>query len=476
MAFAPTALAAKPAVLTVGAGSPARAIPPGFLGLSIEYPGFSEYAGGDPSAPNPILIQLIRNLTPGQRPVLRIGGDSTDWTWWPVAGVARPPGIRFTLTQRWLDVGHAVAQALNAQMIMGINLEANNGRVAAGEAQALLTGLGRSSVLALEPGNEPELYNAFPWYTLPNGKQVFGRSRGWNYSAFASDFASIVRSLPHTPLAGPSIGSPTWSPELATFLHSEPRISIATLHRYPLKRCTATTHVTVGELLSTASAASLADGVVRYVATARSHHIPLRIDEMNSISCGGQRGLSDSYAAALWALDALYEMARVGVGGVNIHTAPNAINEVFRFHHSSAGWTGSVRPIYYGMLAFAQAAPAGSRILSVSGSVPSTVRVWGTRATDGTVKVVLINDASRPQTIRFRAPRALGSTAMLERLRAPTATALTGITLGGQSFGTQTSTGQLAGPINTPTVAAQGGVYTVGIPAASAALLTLPSR
>ena len=43
--------------------------------------------------------QLIRNLAPGQAPDLRIGGDTTDWTWWPVPGVAKPGGIRYSLDQ-----------------------------------------------------------------------------------------------------------------------------------------------------------------------------------------------------------------------------------------------------------------------------------------------------------------------------------------------------------------------------------------
>jgi hypothetical protein len=56
----------------------------------------------------------------------------------------------------------------------------------------------------------------------------------------------------------------------------------------------------------------LANSVARYVGTAHSHSVPLRIDEMNAISCGGVRGVSYPFASALWAVDALFEMARVG--------------------------------------------------------------------------------------------------------------------------------------------------------------------
>ena len=48
----------------------------GFLGLSFEIRGMAGYTGDDPKAVNPVFEQLIRNLDPGQRPVLRLGGSS----------------------------------------------------------------------------------------------------------------------------------------------------------------------------------------------------------------------------------------------------------------------------------------------------------------------------------------------------------------------------------------------------------------
>ena len=37
-----------------------------------------------------MLEQLVRNLDPGQRPVLRLGGDTGDWSWYPIAHMPRP--------------------------------------------------------------------------------------------------------------------------------------------------------------------------------------------------------------------------------------------------------------------------------------------------------------------------------------------------------------------------------------------------
>ena len=60
-----------------------RPIPPGFLGFSFEYQAVRDYTGSNPRAINPVLVQLIRDLNPNQAPVLRIGGNSADETWWP---------------------------------------------------------------------------------------------------------------------------------------------------------------------------------------------------------------------------------------------------------------------------------------------------------------------------------------------------------------------------------------------------------
>ena len=108
--------------------------------------------------------QLIRNLSPGQAPDLRIGGDTTDWTWWPVPGVAKPRGIRYSLDKNWVGVTAALAHALGARLILGINFELDSKTDAAAEAQALVNGIGPASIEALELGNEPELYGSFSWY------------------------------------------------------------------------------------------------------------------------------------------------------------------------------------------------------------------------------------------------------------------------------------------------------------------------
>ncbi len=461
--------------VTVQRSVAGRPVPAEFLGLSMEYTSLERYAGQNPAAINPILVQLIRNLSPGQSPVLRIGGDSTDRTWWPEAGVSTPPGIRFTLDQRWLEVARALTQAVNARLILGINLEADSPMLAQTEANALISGIGSRSIRVLEPGNEPELYGIFAWYRAADGTRVMGRTGGWDYSAFASDYRNLAAALPALPLAGPTFGNLAWTPNLNAFLSGQSRLGLATLHRYPLQRCfikpSSPRYATVSNLLSAGASTGLAHRFAGFAAIAHAHHLPLRIDEFNTVSCGAVKSVSRSFASALWAVDALFELVHAGVDGVNVQTFPGAGYDLFTFRDSGGHWHAMVWPEYYGLLLFARAAPPGSHLVPVAGARPTTLKAWATASGDGSVRVVLINkDPSRAHVVAIRVPGALGS-AMLTRLQAPDVHARAGVTLGGHGFGAETDSGTLSS--DGERVGAAAGRYTIAVPAGTAALLTI---
>jgi hypothetical protein len=461
------------AIVTVtGAGE--RVIAPGFLGLSLENTAILPYAGSDPKQLDPVFLQLVRNLTPGQSPVLRIGGDSTDWAWYPVRGLSKPRGVRVTLTPRWIAVMHALASDLNPRLIMGIDLEADSLAAAAGEANAFEHGIGRRWIEALELGNEPELYGNFTWYVAPNGVHVMGRPPGYDFQAYVGDFSSFARVLPG-PLAGPADGSARWMADTASFLAAEPRVGVLTMHAYPLQSCfvapSAPQFPTVAHLLSPAATTGLADPFAPYAALAHAHHIPLRIDEINTDSCGSAPGVSNAFVSALWALDTLFELARVGVDGVNIHTYPSATYQLFTFARAGRRWSASVAPEYYGLEMFAQAAPRGSRLITTTTTNGHGLIVWATRGADHRTRVVLINENGNRLPVALSAPGARRP-ATLERLRAPQLTSTAGVTLGGQSFGARTDTGKLAGHLSIAKLAAGGGHYVFALPADSAALVT----
>ncbi len=464
---------------TVGSPLDVRAIQPGFIGISMEYQSAALVAG-PASDPNTVVQQLIAGMAPGQDPVIRIGGDSTDHAWWPVPGLHDRDRLAFRITPAWLASIRTLAQAVRARLVLGINLEANNPRLSTIEARALLAGIGRASVQALEIGNEPSLYASLPWYRTAAGAKVYGRPSGWSPAQYLAEFARVARAIPSAPLAGPALGAPVWmSKVLRPLLRRHPRLTIVTYHRYPLDRCFTTpkdpTYPTISNLMKPASSSGLAASVAGYVRTALAHGDAFRVDELNSVACSGKPGISNTFASALWMLDTLFAMAREGVTGVNIHTLPSAAYRLFTVFHTGKRWSATVAPEYYALLLFTRAAPPGSRLLQITTRGSSELHAWATGGAGEPTRVVLINDSPRyTHTVRVRLPAADGA-AELQRLRAAGLRATGGVSLGGRSFAHRTTTGVLAAPspVRVPDVDAS---YTVVMPPASAALLTVAPR
>ncbi len=451
------------------------AMPSGFLGFSFETRALHVYTGRDPTAVNPVLVQLIRALNPGQTPILRIGGDSTDQTWWPIRGVIPPGGIGYGLTKGWLRTTRALATATGAKLIMGINLAAGRPAFAAQEARAIIQGLGRQNLAALEIGNEADLYGQFAWYRDRRGRVVFARPRNYDLNDFIHDFASWRAAMPKIPLAGPAFAGTTWMDGLGTFLNAAPGVSYVTFHRYPLRGCiadpTSPSYASIPNLLGDTSSAGLAQQVVPYVATTHSRGLPFRLDELNSAACTGRSGVSDTFASSLWVLDTLFNLASAGVDGINLHTLPNAAYEPFSFTHRGKAWKAFVHPVYYGMKLFADAFPPGAKLLSVSAPA-GPVKVWATLDTAGRIRVVLINkDPSAAVSVHLQLP-GNGSPVTAESLSAPALSATKGVALGGQTYGTSTNTGKLAGQPSTNHIGPLLGTYSVPLPAGSAIMLT----
>ena len=472
-------------VVSVGLPGRSTTVEPGFVGVSLEYKTVPAYEGVLPGDVNPVLARLIRNLAPGQTPLVRIGGDSTDWTWWPVPGMRAASGVTNSLTPAWIGSARALALSTGARLILGINLEANSKPIASLEARQLLAGIGRRHVEALELGNEPQLYPILPWYHNPAGLRVYGRPRNYNLGDYGGEFSRIAGALPRIALAGPSIGH-TWLSQLGKFVTSVRGVGLVTFHAYGINRygyafrgrncstpSTDVSHPTVATLLSPLASEGLTRNLVPYIALAHSHALRFRVDEMNAITCAGTPGVSDTFASALWVLNALFAMAHAGVDGVNVHTWRGSAGKLFSFSEDHGHWTSTVRPEYYGLLMFAHAAPTGARLLQTAQTIRGQVQSWATLGRDHATRVLLINDSlTRTSSVLVRAPGTAGR-AGLELLQAPSASATAGVTLGGQSFDPATATGMLAGPVPR-TVAPLAGHYAVRVSPASAALLTIP--
>jgi hypothetical protein len=468
------AAAAQPAVaLNVAGATAGPPIPAGFVGLATEYWDVQKEVGSNPAKPDRAFEQAARNLAPYGGLSLRIGGDSTDWTWFPVPGMPQPPWVRWTMTPTWAAVTSRLLDDLHAHLIAGINMEADSVPVARAEIEEIRTTIGASAPVTYELGNEPELYSHFPFYDNAAGVAVLGRPPGFSYADIAAQWSRLARALPRVRLAGPGYSGPRALPYVAQFLQATGRLSLLTVHTYPLKstRCEAGEHLQESELFDSQSLTGLAGALRGWVTLAHAHGVGLRVDEMNAVTCGGQPGFTGTLGPALWALNILPLYAADGVGGVNFQTRPYTAQNLIQTDHTPAGWRVYVQPEYYGLLAFAQLTPPGSRILRVP-ALGAGLLAWAVRTPAGQTHVVVTNVGSSAQSLALRVPGARGA-ASVRTLAAKSGGLLaTGaVSLGGQTV--SPLSGALVGRAAAATVRALGGAYEITVAPASAEILTV---
>jgi hypothetical protein len=444
-------ISARPAPRT-GTTTPAPRIARDFIGVSMDWCSVGTYTAGDGIA---VLAHLLHALDPS-RPDIRIGGDGTD----AVCHGAHAPGV----TRKEAAEVSALARAVDARLILGINLESHSMRLARHQSLLLAQALGRRAarhlVQAIEIGNEPDRYQRY-------GNHLAQPELGPYFNRFLSDFATWARIArrafgdPRLPVAGPSLGryglpwiSRADRGNFSRFIENPGRPGLVTFHSYPLlgsAKCPSLLCGSVPDLLLEHATAGLAARVARYVGRARG--LPVRVDEMNSVTQGGRSGVSNTFASALWAADALFEFARAGVVGVNLHTFSAARYALFS-HVGGQAWT--IHPEYYGLLLFADGAPAGARLLQVSPSAigPANgpdVKVWATRGPNRLTRITVINKDDKDHTLVLGgAGMPATPTITARRLTAPSAAygltcpgalsrtslcASGDILLGGQTFG-----------------------------------------
>jgi hypothetical protein len=473
--------------VAVGSAVHGSALPSNYLGLALTYQEVPGWVGSASEPVDPVLVQLIRNLSSDGQPVLRIGGESADHSWWPIPGYREPYGITYDLTPAWTTAARRLAQATDAKLMLGLDLQADRTKLVQVEADQLLQRIGGAYIQSFQIGNEPDLYSSIAWYKLldghpvpqysASGKSVYARPSSYDPADFAAEVARMLRAMPRVPISGPETSTPAWVAAFDPFLRPSGEAVTLTTHAYAGNRCVTDPsqweYPSVPHLLSIAASHDQLAGLNRFIGLAHSHGDGFRVDELGTIACSGEYGVSNSMAASLWLLDTLFAMDQAGVNGVNLHTVAGS-NALFTPSDAGGHWSATVAPWYYGALMFTAAAPAGSRLLTVSNATRAGTRVWATLGTDHVVRVLVINDKIHSSVrVLVHNPRGYGRRpGTLELLRAAGgAYATGGVTIGGRGFG-HTTTGTLSPPVTTAVDRGANG-YTVTLPAASAGLLTL---
>ena len=467
-------------------------LPDGFVGLALEFDTIPRWVGQRRRRPiNPVLVQLIRNLDPAGRPVIRIGGQSTDRAWWPVPGQNKPIGVTYALSQQWTHAAHLLAQALDARLIPGVNLEADRPILDKVEARHLIAGIGRQYIEAIEIGNEPDLYTRDPLVQAARRAEApVVRPQRLARLLAPADLQPhrlrrrlVARRARDAGRAARRARRPARSPGCRTSRRGSSRrgsqLRILTSHAYGLNNCvtnpSSPAYPSVPNLLSPYASRTLFDGgsELRQPRAPRRRQLPDRRDGLDHVQRQARRERHDGLGAVGARLPVLAR-GRPGIDGVNLHTYPNSDNGLFDFAQTGGQWSAIVHPLYYGALMFAQAAPPESRLLRATTSGPTDLRAWATEGPGDVVRIVLINDSlNQSATVAVQPPAGvLAPIGTLERLAAPSAYATGQISIGGRSFGAQTTSGALQAPVP-QTATSSARVFRVTLPAASAALLTL---
>lgn len=456
--------ATGPATATVAIerSRPGPVVPPRFLGLSFEVSDLatiSSYAGrGD-------LTRLLRSLGPG---VIRFGGISADSrTGWTEARDPPPSWAGTTIDPEDFRRLRALAQASGWQVLLTVGLAHYNPRTAALETAAARSILG-PWLLGIEIGNEPDSYARHGFRTQP-----------WRFERYSAEVSAYRRAIdrlaPGVPLAGPDVSGSkiftTWGPKEAR----AQRPALVTGHHYPLG-CRGRFAPSISRLLSPQTRSREQISLERYMRVARGAHLPLRIDETNSVSCGGVAGVSDTFAAALWATSYITSAMAEGVAGVNLEGNPARCSGYSLLCASTSSRLASgdlqTQPEWYALLLARELIgdrPLASRITQRAGSNISATALLGP---EGAVKVVVVDDEP-PGSGVARASLEVGSglhRADAVYLRASSPAALGGTTFGGS---TVSASGSWSGPVDATALPVRSGEVDVALTPSSASLITI---
>ena len=449
-----------PVSLALDPSHEGRPIPAAYLGLSFEVTDLRRIAGygahGD-------LATLLRSLGPG---LLRFGGVSADTRIaWRDGTTPAPAWTSLALEPRDLAALRSLAERSGWKVLLTVGLAHYEPGAAAREAATAKRLLG-PWLAAIEVGNEPDAYARHHLRRLP-----------WDFAHYDAEVrayrSAIARLVPGVPLAGPGVSGShvfvKWGSREAAREHP----ILLTGHHYPLG-CHQQPAPSIERLLSPATRVAEGSSLRRYMAVARASRIPFRMDEANSVSCGGQAGISDTFASTLWATGYIAQALGAGVSGLNFEGNPaNCLGYSPVCAATAARLTAgalTAQPLWYALLLTSGLAgdrPLRSTLLAPAGT---NMAISALRTPAGGLRFLIVDDepAGAPAaSVALPVGSAFKAAAVLP-LTAPSPEATSGIRLAGADVAPDGSLTRMR-PASLPTT---GGVVTVTVPASSAALVT----
>ena len=470
----------------------AAQIPLTYVGLSYELAQLS-----DPtffSTANRDLVSNFRLLSANG--VLRLGGNTSEFCWLrvnastPEPKLHVPPGNLdanwmphrlFAIPPESIDALAGFLRATGWRLIYGVNFGNSTPQRAAEEAAYVAQKIG-DRLEFFQIGNEPDLYIKATNGTRPPGWSFADYVREW--TGFAE---AIVARVPNARFGGPDVAaSSVWVTQFGEQVPASiaPRLVALTGHYYAAGPPD-DPKVTIERLL--AGNPKIAVETKAIVASARQHARIYRMTEGNSCYRGGKPGMSDAFAAALWAGDYMLELASLGCAGVNLHggrsefltaglgghtpgmnvaKTPQAVPSGFYSPiQSESGREPKAMPVFYGMMLANQF--AGQRMLRAECHLKGVNLTAYAGRREQSVKVAVFNKDEQAVLLSIRSEH-LVRTAAAWRLQSPSLDSTVDVTLAGAQIQAEAHWSPSAELIEV-----RNGVTHLIVPAGSAALLFL---
>jgi hypothetical protein len=359
------------------------------VGLSLEYPVMAEDLGAG-ACPTPALVSALQQLG---SPPLSLAGDSQDMTA-PSGALGAPPaswetGTQYSLPLDFWSQLHCLLTATGDPLTVGLNAKSGElawaAQMVAGAQSAATNGLDFSI------GNEPDLYY------LPNYGALGKRQPGEEAAAvnlYLTVAGYLQQALAGAPLIGPELANAThWRSELPKVIAQLHEQTVG-VHLYPLSACGSPKAVTIGGLLSE-HAADAPTSLAWVVADASAAQVPAIISESNSASCGGVAGVSDSPAAAVWAVRFVLDALKTGFQEVRFHLSGNAYDPFL-----VRGQEVVDSPLDSALVALNQWLPVGSSLHTVAGV--HGLLATGVSEASGSTLLILDNEGAKARAVVLR--------------------------------------------------------------------------
>lgn len=383
-----------------------------FVGLGYETSAVARQGYFSPQ--NRLLVQLYKTLSP--HGLIRIGGNVSDYAKYVPDGIpAAVPEHHTTVFNKaeLTDLG-AFARKTGWQVMWGLNLKTGTDDEAVAEAVAVQKALG-NHLHSFEIGNETDLQPQF-------------KNKPEAYLAAYRQYKSAIRAaLPGAAFSGPDAASGVhWVQSFAR----EESTGLKLLTRHYYRGGAGDPASTIAKLLASDLKWQQELDGIRGIST--SVQVPYRINEINSFFGGGKKGVSDTFASALWCLDNMLVLAAHGCQGVNMETDINQLGWVSHYSPIYRDETGQliVRPCYYGMLAFSIAG-VGDMVKTGVSDTDANVTAYAVKRAHGELWVTVINkDLAKTVQVELSLPPGY-STAREMRLTAPSAEGKDHVTLAG---------------------------------------------